>query len=327
MRRFLARIANLFRGSSAERELAREIEAHLALLQEDLEARGLSPEEAKLVARRTYGGVEQAKELHREARSLVWIEHLGKDMRYGGRNLLRAPGFTAVAVLTLALGIGANTAIFSVVNAVLLRPLAYKDADRLVTVLHYRTGPVATANYLDWRDQSHSFEAMGAADYWSPNLTNRDPSDSHPAESLYALKVTQNLLPILGIEPLLGRLFVPGEDKKGAEYEVILSYRLWQRHFGGDRNVLGKPIVLNGESYTVVGVMPREFQFAPFWATHAELWVPDAFGQGIYERGGNHLRVFARLKRSVTLTQARADMSAVTGRLEKQYPATNRNVF
>ncbi len=208
------------------------------------------------------------------------------------RNLLRTPGFTAVAVIALALGIGANTAIFSVVNAVLLRPLAYKDADRLVTLLHDGTDPVATANYIDWRDQSHSFEAMGAADYWSPNLTSSDPSDSNPAEHLYGLKVTQNLLPMLGIEPLLGRLFVAGEDQEGADHEVVLSYRLWQRRFNRDPNVLGKPITLNGEAYTVVGVMPPAFKFAPFWATHAELWVPDAFGDRIHDRDGNHLARF-----------------------------------
>ena len=321
MRRFFARLVNLFRGTRVESEMAREIESHLALLAEDFERRGLSPDEARLAARRAYGGVEQAKELHREARSFMWMEHLFQDARYGGRNLLRAPGFTAVAVVTLALGIGASTAIFSVVNAVLLRPLAYRDPERLVTVLHDGTSPVATANYIDWRDQSRSFEAMGAADYWSPNLTNGDPP-----EHLYGLKVTQNLLPLLGIEPLLGRLFAAGEDQPGAEHEVILSYRLWQRRFNCDPGILGKPITLNGEAYTVVGVMPPAFQFAPFWATHTELWVPDAFGDSIHDRGGNHLRVFARLKQGVTLEQARAEMTTITARLEQQYPATNRGV-
>ena len=327
MRRFFARIANLFAARGAERELEREIESHIALLQERFEQRGLSQEEAKQAARRAYGGIEQAKELHREARSYIWIEHLIKDVRYGGRNLLRTPAFTIIAVITLALGLGANTAIFSVVNAVLLRPLAYKDANRLVTLLHYGTGPVATANYIDWRDQSHSFEAMGAADAWSPNLTSSSPSDSNPAEHLYGLKVTQNLLPLLGIQPLRGRLFAVGEDREGADHEVILSYRLWQRRFNGNPKLLGQSITLNGEAYTVVGVMPQAFQFAPFWATHTELWVPDAFGADIHDRGGNHLRVFARLKPGVTLAQAQADIKTITGRLEKQYPATNRGVI
>jgi predicted permease len=321
MRRFLARIVNLFRGRRVESEMTREIEAHLALIAEDFERRGLSAGEARQAAHRSYGGVAQAKELHREARSFMRIEQLFQDVRYGGRNLLRTPGFTAVAVVTLALGIGASTAIFSVVNAVLLRPLAYQDPGRLVTVLHYRTGPVATANYIDWRDQSHSFEAMGGADYWSPNLTHSDPP-----EHLYGLKVTQNLLPMLGIQPWLGRLFAPGEDKEGAEHEVILGYGLWQRRFDSDRGILGKSITLNGESYTVVGVMPSGFKFPPFWAIHAELWVPNAFGAGIHDRGGNHLRVFARLKKGVTLEQARAEMATITARLDRQYPATNRGI-
>jgi predicted permease len=326
MRRFFARLITLVQGRKAERELAREVESHLALLQEGFEARGMPPDQARIAARRAYGGVEQVKELHREARSFLWIEHLVNDIRYGARSLLRTPGFTAVAVIALALGIGANTAIFSVVNAVLLRPLAYKDANRLVTVLHNGTGPVATGNYVDWRDQSHSFEAMGAADFWSPNLISHDPSDTNPAENLKALKVTQNLLPLLGVEPLLGRLFIKGEDEVGAEHEAILSYGLWQRRFHGDPNILGKLITLNGEAYNVVGVMPASFKFAPFWATHAELWVPNAFGDSIHERTGNHLRVFARLAPGITLAQARADIATVTGRLEAQFPATNRNV-
>jgi len=322
MRRFLAKAANLFGSRSAERELAREIEAHLALLQEEFEHRGLSPGEAKLAARRAYGGVEQAKELHREARSFVWIEQWFKDVRYGGRNLLRAPVFTLVAVITLALGIGANTAIFSVVNAVLLRPLAYKDPDRLITLLHEGTYPVAVANYLDWRDQSRSFEAMGAAEYWSPNLTGSDP-----AEHLLGIRMTQNLLPMLGVDPLSGRVFARGEDQPGAEHEVVLSHRLWQRRFNSDPNILGKSIVLDGQGYSVIGVMPPEFQFAPFWATHAELWAPLPFGDRIHNRGGNSLRIFARMKPAVTLAQARAEVATITARLEKQYPGTNRDVF
>src|ERR1700747_1575996 len=174
------------------------------------------------------------------------MEGFLQDIKYGFRMLAKSPGFTLVAVLTLALGIGANTAIFSVVNAVLLRPLAYKDSDRLVTILTYGTGPVAPANYIDWRDQSESFEAMGAAEYWSPNLTGTDLP-----EHLLGLHVTQNLLPMLGVERALGRLFVPGEDRKGSEHEVVLSDRLWRRRFNRDRSVLGKPIMLSGEAYTV----------------------------------------------------------------------------
>jgi putative ABC transport system permease protein len=327
MRRFFMRMASVLGASHADSELGREIESHLQLLQENFEKNGLPAAEAKAAARRSYGNVELVKELHRETRSFLWIENLLKDIRYGWRNLLRTPGFTCVAIVALALGIGANTAIFGVVNAVLLKPLAYRDADRLVTVLHNGTGPVATANYFDWRDQSQSFEAMAAADYWSPNVSNTDPSDSHPAEHLLGLKVTQNLLPMLGVEPFLGRFFAKGEDRAGANHEIILSYPLWQRRFNGDRNVLGNLMTLDGEAYAIVGVMPKEFKFAPFWATHAELWAPATLEASMLDRGGNHLRVFARLKSGVTLAQARADMAAVTGRLEKQYPATNRDVM
>ncbi len=244
-----------------------------------------------------------------------------QDLRHGARSLRRSPGFTAVAVIALALGIGANTAVFSVVNAVLLRPLAYRDPGRLVTLLHDGSNPVAVANYLDWRDQSRSFETIAAADYWRPNLTGVDAP-----EHLYGLKVTQNLLPMLGIEPLLGRVFVPGEDQPGAEHETILSYGLWQRRFNGDRGVLGRLVTLDGEGFRVVGIMPQGFHFAPFWATRAELWVPDAFRAADRTREGNHLRVFARLKSGVSLEQARAEIRTVTARLERQYPGTNRNV-
>jgi putative ABC transport system permease protein len=181
-------------------------------------------------------------------------------------------------------------------------------------------GPVSAGNYIDWRDQSRSFTAMSAAEAWSPNLTGIDSPEHIPG-----LKVTQDLFPMLGIDPLLGRLFVPGEDKEGANREVILSYKLWQRRFSSDPNVLGKAIALDGNGYVIVGVMPQQFQFAPFWATKAELWVPAAFGPGVHAGGGS-LRIFARLKDGVSLTQARAEIASITVRLEQQFPGTNRNV-
>ena len=310
-----------FERSRLENEMDTELRFHLEAYVDDLVRGGVPRQEAMRRARLEFGGLERAKEECREARSATFMETLFQDVRYGVRTMLRAPGFTAIAVVALALGIGANAAIFSVVNAVLLRPLAYKDSGHLVTILMNRTNPVAVANYIDWRDQSHSFEAMGAADYWSPNLTGTDSP-----EHIRGLKVTQNLFPMLGVEPLLGRWFVWGEDKEGSEREVILSYRLWQRRFSGDRQVLGKAIVLDGNAYVVVGVMPKEFQFAPFWATHAELWVPNAFGDRVHNRGGNSLRIFARLNPGVSLLQARAEMATITAQLEQQYPGTNRNV-
>jgi predicted permease len=321
LRILVLRIKGLFGKSRREIDLDAELQAHLAALTEENIRGGMTPDEARHAARREFGGVEQTKELYRERRGLPFLETLFYDIRFGARMLTKNPGFTIVAVLTLALGIGANTAIFSVVNAVLLRPLAYKNPDRLVTILHNGDNPVAVANYIDWRDQSRSFEAVGAADYWSPNLTGVDPP-----EHLWGLQVTQNLLPLLGVEPMLGRVFLPGEDQKGSEFEVVLSYKLWLRRFAGDANVLGKTLKLDGNLYTIVGVMPQEFKFAPFWATRAELWVPNAFGDRVNNRGGNSLRIFARLKPGVTLDEARAEIATITARLENQFPGTNRNV-
>jgi predicted permease len=315
------RIKGLFGKSRHEIELDTELNNHIDALTEENIRRGMKPEEARYAARHEFGGVEQTKELVRERRSLPFLETLFQDVRFGGRMLVKNPGFTIVAVLTLALGVGANAAIFSVVNAVLLRPLAYKDSDRLVTILHDGSDPVSVANYVDWRDQSHSFDAMAAAEAWSGNLTGVDSP-----EHILGLKVTQNLFPMLGAEPQLGRLFVAEEDRKGAEHETILSYRLWQRRFAGDRDIVGKTVKLDGEQYTIVGVMPRDFKFAPFWATHAELWVPIAFDERIHNRGGNSLRIFARLGPGVSLAQARAEIATITARLEQHFPGTNRHV-
>lgn len=246
---------------------------------------------------------------------------LFQDIRYAVRQLRKSPGFTTVAVLTLGLGIGANTTIFSVVNAVLLRPLPYRDDARLVVILHNGRSPVAPANFIDWQNQSHSFDSMGAAESWSPNLTSTD----NP-ENLAGLRITSEILPMLGVQPLLGRMFLQEEQQAGRDQEVILSYSLWQNHFAGDANVLGRNISLNGHYYTIIGVMPKDFQFAPFWATKATIWAPLALGQKLSSRTGNSLRIFARLKTGVTLEQAQAEITGIAGRLDQQYPGTNRNV-
>src|SRR5215831_1489431 len=305
-----------------ERDMHEEMRFHIEARAADLMSGSVPQQEALRQARLELDGLETTKEECRDAVGVSFLETLFQDVRHGLRVMLRMPAFTAITVIVLALGIGATTAIFSVVDAVLLRPLAYRDSCRLVTILTYGEGPVSVANYIDWRDQSQSFSAMGAADYWSPNLTGIDAP-----EHITGLKVTENLFPMLGIEPILGRLFVKGEDKDGNDREVILSYGLWQRRFSGDRNVLGRPIVLDGNAYVIVGVMPRGFQFAPFWATKAELWVPNALGARIHNRGGNSLRLFARMKDGVSLKQARAEIASITGRLEQQYPGTNRNVM
>src|SRR5262249_30686369 len=207
------------------------------------------------------------------------------DIRYGLRGLYKDPAFSLVAIITLAAGIGANTAIFSVVNAVLLQPLPYKDPSRLVVVLHGGRNPVAPANFIDWRNQSTSFERMGAAEYWTPNLTGADRP-----EKLWALHISSDILPLLGVKPVLGRGFLSEEDNRGRDHQVILSYALWQRRFAGDPGILSRQVVLDGETYAIVGVMPREFKFAPFWATKAELWAPLSLGPRAASRAGSSLR-------------------------------------
>ena len=249
------------------------------------------------------------------------MKQIFQDFRYALRQLTKARAFTAVAVVTLALGIGANTAIFSVVNAVLLRPLPYKDDDRLAVVLQQGRNPVSPANFLDWREQNHVFEQIGAAEFWTPNLTGTD----NP-EKLWALHVTPSIFPMLGVQPLLGRVFLPKEQETGKEHEALLSFKLWQSHFAGDPGIIGRTVALSGETYTVVGVMPREFKFAPFWATKAELWAPLALGPRQADRGGASLRVFARLKPGVTIEQAQAEMASITGRIEREFPGTSQDM-
>jgi putative ABC transport system permease protein len=253
------------------------------------------------------------------------MENLFQDLRYAVRMLFKNPGFTAVAVLTLALGIGANTAIFSVVNTVLLQPLPYKDPDRLMMVWEDDTkrgfprDTPAAANYIDWRDQNQVFEGMAAIADASFNLTGVGEP-----ERIDGRRVTANLFPLLGVEPGLGRAFTPEEDRPGAGRVVIISHGLWQRRFGSDANIIGSPISLNGESHTVVGVTPPQFQFP---AREVELWVPMAFTEREAANRGNHyLEIVARTKPGVTVEQAQAEMTTIAARLEQQYPDQNTDL-
>src|SRR5678816_2666307 len=237
------------------------------------------------------------------------METLFKDIRYGIRGLLKRPGFTVIALITLALGIGANTAIFSVVNAVLLRPLPFQDPERLVIVWEDATfagfprNTPAPANYVDSKTQNQSFADMAASHEISFNLTG----DGEP-ERVSSYAVTANFFPLLGVQPLLGRSFLTEEDRPGANKVVVLSYSLWQSRYGADRNVLNREILLNGEKHSVVGVMPASFQF---FEKDVRLWVPIALNQEDWaNRGGHFLAVVARLKPGVSVSQAQADMNA-----------------
>jgi putative ABC transport system permease protein len=247
--------------------------------------------------------------------------NLRGDIRFGSRALRKTPAFTVVAVIALALGIGATTAILSVVNGVLLRPLPYADGDRLVVLLHAGRNPVSPANVIDWKAQTHSFTDIAAAEYWSANLTSGDQP-----ENVLGLRVSSGIFPMLGVAPMLGRTFTAQEDVSGTEHVAVFSHGLWRRRFGGDRSIVGRTVSLDGEPFTVLGVMPPTFQFAPFWATHAEMWVPLGLTGRSTNRDAQSLRAFARLRPGVGLEQARSDIAAVTARLERQYPGTNKNV-
>ena len=266
------------------------------------------------------GGLEPVKQQVREVRAGPFVDTVWEDVRFSVRVLRKNLAFTLLAVVALALGVSASSVIFSAVNSILLRPLPYRSADRLVVILNHGRGPVVPANYVDWKAQSKSFESMGAAEFWTPDLTRVDKPSK-----LWALHITSDILPMLGIPPFEGRFFTKEEEQIGHENEVILSYGLWQRQFGGDSGVLGRQISLDGKMYAIVGVMPAGFQFAPFWATKTELWAPLALGPRSADRGGNSLRIFARLAPRVGLEEARAELATITARLERQFPGTNRD--
>jgi predicted permease len=320
-RRAWHRLLALGRGRRLDAELDGEIAAHLELAERDLRAAGLSPVDARRVARQRFGGVEPIKEAHRDSRSARWLELWWRDLRLGVRGLRRAPGFCAAAVLILGSSIGANTTMFSAVRAILLQPLGYADPDRLVVVLHDGRFPVAPANFLDWRDGTRSFEAMGAAEAWGPNL-GLDTG----AERVKALRVSPETLRLLGVAPLHGRLLATGAAEAAELRTVVIGHDLWQQRFGGTADVVGRTMRLDGEAYTVVGVMPPRFVFAPFWITEAELWAPLPLDGRRESRGGNSLRIFARLKPGVDAAAAQADVDLVTARLEQAFPGTNRGV-
>jgi putative ABC transport system permease protein len=232
--------------------------------------------------------------------------------------LMKNPGFTLIAVITIALGIGATTAIFSVVNGVLLRPLEYHDPQEIVTLLNRGRGPVSPANYLDFRANGQSFSQISAAEAWSAILMSND----NP-EEVSGLRMGEGLFEMLGVQPLRGRTLQQEDFQPGQDHVLVLSHQLWQRAFGGDGSIVGRPLTLSGENYTVVGVMPPQFHFPPFWATRAEMWAPLDLRARATSRGGNSLRVFARLRPGVSVTQAQSELDAMNTQLAQAYPEEN----
>jgi putative ABC transport system permease protein len=311
----------------AEREAEEEIRAHLELeTREKIEA-GHSPEEARYAAQRAFGSVALAREESRAMWGFGSLETWRQDLRYGARMLFKRPGFTLIATLTLMLGVGANTAIFTVVHAALLQSLPYPTADRLVTVWESRRTDIKgqnminLANFLDWKEQNSVFEDMAAYASQSASLT----SDGEP-EEIKALLATTGFLNILGVPPLLGRSFAPDDGKPGQPAVVVIGFGLWQRRFGGDPQIIGRKLSLNGAETTVIGVMPAGFDWRLKTASSAarkmtEMWIPWQI-EDRNRRGRGYMAV-ARIKPGVTLEQAQADMSAIHRRIEQQYSEYN----
>src|SRR5215471_1694875 len=254
------------------------------------------------------------------------METLLQDIRYGLRQLRKSPGFTAVAVITLALGIGANTAIFSVVNGVLLRPLPYPDEGRLVRVWHVpppksfpgmTTFAVSPANYLDWAHQNHVFERMAIYTYRGFTLTGGEKP-----EQINAGAVSSGFFETLGVQPLLGRTLLAEEDQPGRSTVVVLSYRFWQEHFGSSRDIVGRTMQMDGRNFLVAGVMPPSFRLPDI----AEMWAPMAWTDNDRTvRGEHHYAVVARLKPGIDVKRAQAEMNTISNRLAQLYPADDKD--
>jgi putative ABC transport system permease protein len=323
MRRFLQRLLNVFREDRSDAEATREIKAHLAMLEDEYVRRGMTADDARFAARRALGSAAHAQDLHRDARTFAWLDDARRDVAHGLRSLRRTPGFTAIAVITLALGIGANTAIFSVLSAVLLRPLPYRDADRLVQLfapdtergLPRAARAIPPLHFEALRAPSRSFSHVAGYIQTSATLTGQGD-----AVRLAGVQVTASVFPLLGISPFLGRPFTSTEESTGADAVVVLSHSTWRHYFNSDPSIVGRVAALDGRGRTIVGVMPEGFAFPDAFAQY---WIP-------YVRPDPKSRSFlsvntvARLRDGVALgtagdevaTVVRASGARINGRFE-----------
>ncbi|HWW86392.1 MAG TPA: ABC transporter permease, partial [Vicinamibacterales bacterium] len=311
------------------KDLDRELAAHLELEAEDQRESGLSPDEARYAARRALGNTTVIKEEVHAIWSRVWLERFLGHVRYGARSLRRSPGFTLVAVLTLAVGVGANTAIFSCIDALMLRPLPFTAADEIVRLYAIKNGaPIGSGggpSALDLRDfaqSSHSFQKMVAYDTWRKNVSV-GTSQAEP-EQLRVGLVSAAYFEILEVRPTIGRLFTDDENQEGKHFVAAISARLWRDRFGGDQAILGRTIQINDETYTIVAVMP---DVIPEWMEPGpgavEVWTPWA-DQGMWSENARGVRgdyALGRLKPGVSLEQAQADLATIAAGLAAAHPA------
>jgi putative ABC transport system permease protein len=324
LRAWFWRFAGLFRKERQDREFDAEMESHLQMHIEDNLRRGMSADEARRQALIRLGGVEPTKEIYRERQGLPVLETGLQDLRYAARALRKNPGFTIIAVLTLALGIGANTAIFSMVNALLLHPYSFPDLDRLVLVWENRgidegvdARSIAPQDAADLFNEAPVFDALTT--YRCGNFNLNAEGNVQP---LLGCRVSANFFAVLGVNPAVGRVFNSAEEQPGTDQVAVVSYGFWQRRFGGEATLLGKAIQMNGKKYTVVGIMSRGFHYP----VSTELWVPLALSPAEkVDRTKLSLESLGRLKAGVSVAQARIATDSVALRLQREYPATNAN--
>jgi putative ABC transport system permease protein len=317
------RLVFFFRREQFHRELEEEMSEHLRMKANDLGEEGMPSDEARNTAKRGFGNALLLRERSRDAWGFAWLETLLQDVRYGLRQLRRNPGFTAVAVVTLALGIGANTAIFSVVNAALLEPLPFRRPGRLVQLWETEQAPgnypLTGPDYLDWQAQNRTLAATTLYS-WTNNENLSGVGEPQPVR---VVSTQANFFSTLGASPFLGRGFARGEDVAGRDRVAVLSYSFWQAHFGGQSSAIGKTIELNDRPYLVIGVMPRWFNFP----SDTQIWTSlDMSPANLGPRGSHNWRVIARMKPGVTATQAQADLTAVETRLGRIYPDNDKDV-
>jgi len=324
---WIARLRGMLKRDRLDHDLDDELRSHVEMRAADNLAAGMSPEQANYEAQKRFGNTALLKEDTREVDVIAWLDETARDFLHALRMLRRSPGFTVVAVLTLALGIGANTAIFSVINSVLLRPLPYHDPDKLVMVWESNSqhanlhNTVSPPNFLDWQSRNTVFSSMSFIFDERDNLTgNGDP------EEVVVQDISTNFFSLLGINPLLGPGFTPENGQPGHNNVVILSYGLWKGRFAGDPAIVGKSVLLNGHPQTVVGVAPRDFNWFIKDGSHTgakpQMWSPFVFPQAFHDHKqiGRFMTVAARLQSGVTTSLAQTQMSAIAARLEQEDP-------
>jgi len=327
--RLMTRLRALLRKSQMECELDEELSYHIEQQTEQNIRLGMSPEDARYAARKAFGGVELAKERSRDARGVRWLEETSQDLRYGARMLVKNPGFTLVAALTLALGIGANSAIFSVVNGVLFKSLPYPDDDRLVVVTEETQAapglPVAYPDYLDWKVRQPVFENLAAHMVIGGILTG-----GGEPERVFGRRVSANFFATLGVIPQLGRAFTEAEDRTGGDRVVIISHALWRRRYGENPQLIGQSIEYNNESLTVVGVTPASFDFYGQTNANNDFFMPlgQLSDEDYMQKRDIHpgITVLGRMKPGIRLNRARAEMRALAARIAAEHPETNAGV-